>query len=121
MGASIGNASSNPEGWRRVDQGGSWGGPNMIAAAVSSNGSVANVEAVEAGEIESGFAQADVVHDAYYAEGAFAGRPAMRNLRVIANLYAERLQVVARKGAGIAATGDQNGRASCRERVCQYV
>src|SRR3546814_2504538 len=63
-----------------------------------------------AGEIESGFAQADVVHDAYYAEGAFAGRPAMRNLRVIANLYAERLQVVARKGAGIDAIGDLAGK-----------
>src|SRR3546814_363093 len=110
IGAIIGNAIPNPEGSRPGHQGGGGGLPNMIAAGVSSNGSVANVEAVEAGEIESGFAQADVVHDAYYAEGAFAGRPAMRNLRVIANLYAERLQVVARKGAGIDAIGDLAGK-----------
>src|SRR3546814_16652209 len=34
----------------------------------------------------------------------------MRNLRVIANLYAERLRVVARKGAGIDAIGDLAGK-----------
>lgn len=110
IGAIIGNAISNPEGSRPCAQGGSCGVPNLIAAAVSSNGSVANVEAIEAGDVESGFAQADVVHDAYHAKGAFARRPPMQKLRVVANLYAERLQVVARAGAGIAAVADLVGK-----------
>lgn len=110
IGAIIGNAISNPEGSRPCSQGGSCGVPNLIAAAVSSHGSVANVEAIEAGDVESGFAQADVVHDAYYAKGAFSGRAPMQKLRVIANLYAERLQVVVREGAGIAAVTDLAGK-----------
>jgi len=110
IGAIIGNAISNPAGSRPCAQGGSCGVPNLIAAAVSSNGSVANVEAIENGGIESAFAQADVVHNAYYGERAFAGRPPMQKLRVIANLYAERMQVVARRGLGIAEIKDLAGK-----------
>lgn len=110
IGAIIGNAISNPAGSRPCGQGGSCGVPNLIAAAVSSNGSVANVEAIERGEIESGFAQADVVHDAFYAEGTFAGRPPMTKLRVIATLYAERMQLVVRRGSGITGIQDLAGK-----------
>lgn len=110
IGAIIGNAISNPVGSRPCDQGGSCGVPNLIAAAVSSNGSVANVEAIETGQIESAFAQADVVHDAYYGERTFADRPPMRKLRVIANLYSERMQVVVRRGIGINQLKDLAGR-----------
>lgn len=110
IGAIIGNAISNPVGSRPCGQGGSCGVPNLIAAAVSSHGSVANVEAIQAGEIESGFAQADVVHDAYYGTRTFSGRPPMDKLRVIANLYAERMQVVVRRGAGLAGVRDLVGK-----------
>jgi len=110
IGAIIGNAISNPVGSRPCGQGGSCGVPNLIAAAVSSHGSVANVEAIQNGEIESGFAQADVVHDAYYGKRTFAGRPPMDKLRVIANLYAERMQVVVRRGAGVTGIRDLVGK-----------
>lgn len=110
IGAIIGNAISNPAGSRPCSEGGSCGVPNMIAAALSSNGSVANVEAIEKGQIESGFAQADVVRNAYFAEGSFAGRAPMQNLRVIANLYAERMQVVVRRDAGIDSVADLVGK-----------
>ncbi|GHD41437.1 hypothetical protein GCM10017083_05880 [Thalassobaculum fulvum] len=110
IGAIIGNAISNPAGSRPCGQGGSCGVPNLIAAAVSSHGSVANVEAIQNGGIESGFAQADVVHDAYYGSRTFAGRPPMDKLRVIANLYAERMQIVVRRGAGVTGVGDLAGK-----------
>ncbi|MEQ9332211.1 TAXI family TRAP transporter solute-binding subunit [Thalassobaculum sp.] len=110
IGAIIGNAISNPAGSRPCGQGGSCGVPNLIAAAVSSNGSVANVEAIETGQIESAFAQADVVHDAYYGKRTFDGRQPMQKLRVIANLYAERMQVVVRRGIGIAGIRDLAGK-----------
>ena len=110
IGAIIGNAISNPAGSRPCGEGGSCGVPNLIAAAVSSNGSVANVDAIESGQIESAFAQADVVHDAYYGERTFAGRQPMQKLRVLANLYAERMQVVVRRGIGIAGIEDLAGK-----------
>lgn len=110
IGAIIGNAISNPTGSRPCSEGGSCGVPNLIAAAVSSNGSVANVEAIQNGDIESAFAQADVVHDAYFAEGAFKGREPMHALRAIANLYAERMQLVVRKGLGITSIADLAGK-----------
>ena len=110
IGAIIGNAISNPAGSRPCDEGGSCGVPNLIAAAVSSHGSVANVEAIQTGAVESAFAQADVVHDAYFARRSFAGRPPMGNLRVIANLFAERVQVVVRKDAGIRDVRDLVGK-----------
>lgn len=110
IGAIIGNAISNPVGSRPCGQGGNCGVPNLIAAAVSSHGSVANVEAIEAGSVESGFAQADVVHNAYYGESSFEGRQPLRKLRAIANLYAERMQIVVRRGAGIAGIADLSGK-----------
>ena len=110
IGAIIGNAISNPTGSRPCSEGGSCGVPNLIAAAVSSDGSVANVEAIQNGEIESGFAQADVVHEAYLAEGTFRGREPMSKLRAIANLYAERMQLVVRTGLGINGVRDLVGK-----------
>lgn len=110
IGAIIGNAISNPAGSRPCEAGGSCGVPNLIALAVSSNGSVANVEAIARGELDSGFAQADVVHQAYYGTGPFADREPLTDLRVIASLFAERMQIVARQDAGIASIADLAGK-----------
>lgn len=110
IGAIVGNAISSPAGSRPCDAGGSCGVPNLIALAVSSNGSVANVDAIAQGELDSGFAQADVVHQAYYGTGAFADREPLTGLRVIASLFAERMQIVARREAGIASVADLAGK-----------
>lgn len=110
IGAIIGNAISSPPGSRACESGGSCGVPGLIAIVVSSNGSVANMNAMERGEIDSGFAQADVVHAAYTATGAFAGRPPMTDLRVIASLYAEHMQLVAAEDSGIETLADLKGR-----------
>lgn len=110
IGAIIGNAISNPPGSRACESGGSCGVPGLIGIVVSSNGSVANVEAMARGEIDSGFAQSDVVHAAYTAAGPFAGRQPMTDLRVIASLYAERMQLVAATGSDIKGISDLAGR-----------
>ncbi len=109
-GAIIGNAISNPPGSRACESGGSCGVPGLIAIVVSSNGSIANVEAMLRGEIDSGFAQSDVVHDAYSGTGPFAGRQPMTDLRVIASLYAERMQLVASRDSDIKGLTDLAGR-----------
>ncbi len=75
--------------------------PGLIAAAVASQGSIDNVAALAAGRIELGLSQADVARDAFSGQGAFAGKPALTELRSIANLFAESLHVVVRKESPI--------------------
>ncbi|MDM7900764.1 TAXI family TRAP transporter solute-binding subunit, partial [Brucella melitensis] len=41
------------------------GVPGLVATAVSSNGSVANINAIKSGALESGFTQSDVAYWAY--------------------------------------------------------
>lgn len=110
IGGLIANAISNPAGSRPCEQGGSCGVPGLIAIAQSSNGSVANVNAIQAGTAESGFVQSDVAAWAFTATGSFAGKPKMDKLRLITNLYPESLHIVARKGAGIKSVKDLKGK-----------
>jgi TRAP transporter TAXI family solute receptor len=85
--------------------------PGKISAtAQSSAGSVANVNAVASGQLESGFSQADVATWAYTGKGVWDGRPAVTGLRLIANLYPESVHIVARKGAGIRSVADLKGK-----------
>ena len=48
IGGLIANAISNPPGSRPCDKGGACGVPNLVAIAVSTNASVANVNAIHA-------------------------------------------------------------------------
>lgn len=109
MGGIIANAISSPPGSRSCESGGSCGVPNLIAVAVSSDGSVANVRNIQMGAIQSGFAQADVVFDAYHGTGAFTNFGPADKLRAVASLYAERLQLVVRKDSDIQSVADLKG------------
>ena len=85
--------------------------PGKISAtAQASAGSVANVNAVASGQLESGFSQADVATWAHTGTGVWEGRPAVTGLRLIANLYPESVHIVARKGAGIKTVADLKGK-----------
>lgn len=85
--------------------------PGKISAtAQASAGSVANVNAVASGQLESGFSQADVATWAHTGTGVWEGRPAVTGLRLIANLYPESVHIVARKGAGIRTVADLKGK-----------
>ncbi len=84
--------------------------PNLIATAVASNGSVANVNAIQGGGAESGFSQADVAFWAYTGTGTFDGKPKVSDLRLIANLYPESFHLVVRKAAGIKTIADLKGK-----------
>ncbi|MFD1797513.1 TAXI family TRAP transporter solute-binding subunit [Paracoccus aurantiacus] len=110
IGGIIATAISNPPGGSPCDEGGACGVPGLLASALASAGSVANVESVGKGVIESGFAQADVAYWAQTGTGNFAGLPPIENLRAIANLYPEALHIVARADAGIAGIGDLRGK-----------
>ena len=82
----------------------------LSATAQASAGSVANVNAVAAGQLESGFSQADVATWAFTGKGVWEGKPAVSGLRLIANLYPESVHIVARKGSGIKSVADLKGK-----------
>jgi TRAP transporter TAXI family solute receptor len=110
IGGLIANAISNPPGSRTCADGGSCGVPGVVATAVASNGSVANVSAIATGAAQSGFTQSDVAYWAFNASGIYEGRPKVDVLRAIANLYPESFHLVARKGAGIKTIKDLKGK-----------
>ncbi|MEZ5931559.1 MAG: TAXI family TRAP transporter solute-binding subunit [Alphaproteobacteria bacterium] len=110
IGGLIAGIISNPPGSRPCEKGGSCGVPGLIATAQSSNGSVANVEAVASGELDSGFAQSDIAYWAYSGTEIYEGKPRLENLRAIANLYPESIHLVVRRGAGIDSIQDLKGK-----------
>ena len=110
IGGLIANAISNPPGSRACNDGGSCGAPGVVATAVASNGSVANINGIQSGSLESGFTQSDVAYWAYTGTGVYEGKPKVADLRLIANLYPETIHLVARKGANIKSVADLKGK-----------
>jgi TRAP transporter TAXI family solute receptor len=110
IGGLLANAISNPPGSRACNEGGSCGVPGLVATAVASNGSVANINGIQSGQMESGFTQSDVAFWAYTGTGVYEGKPKVADLRLIANLYPETIHIVARKGAGISSVADLKGK-----------
>ncbi|WP_111429889.1 TAXI family TRAP transporter solute-binding subunit [Rhodobacteraceae bacterium DSL-40] len=110
IGGLIANAISSPPGSRPCDEGGSCGVPGLIATALSANGSVANVNAIASGSLESGFSQSDVATWAQTGTGIWEGREPVEKLRAIANLYPETIHLVASADSGITSVGDLRGK-----------
>ena len=82
----------------------------IVATAAATNGSVANVNGIAGGSLESGFSQSDVATWAQKGTGIFEGKPNVPGLRMIANLYPETLHVVVKKGSGIKTIQDLKGK-----------
>ncbi len=82
----------------------------LVASAVATNGSVANVNGIVGGSLESGFSQSDVAYWAYSGTGTFEGKPKATDLRLIATLYPESIHLVVRKGSGIKSVKDLRGK-----------
>ena len=110
VGGVIANAISNPPGSRGCDEGGSCGVPGLIASAVSSRGSVDNVNAIVSGLRNSGFAQSDAAYWAYTGTGTMEGRPAAADLRAIAALFPEHIHLVVLADSGINSVADLAGK-----------
>lgn len=101
---------SHPPGVDRCEGSDVCGPSGLIINARTSDGSVANLLAVDAGRAESGLAQGDVVAEAVAGQGAFrkAGKQAL--LRVIADLFPEDVHLVVARGAKIANVADLKGK-----------
>ena len=109
IGGLLANAISNPPGSRACDKGGSCGVPGLVAIAVSTNASVANMNAIHAGQLDAGLAGAQSVTQGYNGEGKFVGHK-KDNVRVIANLYPEDMHLVTPKGEHLSSLMDLNGK-----------
>ncbi|WP_430511426.1 TAXI family TRAP transporter solute-binding subunit [Pannonibacter phragmitetus] len=110
VGGVIANAISNPPGSRPCAEGGSCGVPGLIASAVSSRGSVDNLNAISSGLRNSGFAQSDVAYWAYTGTGTMEGQAPAEKLRAIAALFPEHIHLVALADSGINSVADLKGK-----------
>jgi TRAP transporter TAXI family solute receptor len=84
-------------------------GGAINATAETGNAAVANTNLIAEGEIEIAFSQADVTAWAYNGELMFDGKP-LKNIRAIAALYPETLQLVVSKESGIKTLADLKGK-----------
>src|SRR5215467_6919253 len=82
----------------------------MPCVAVSSDGSVANIQRIERGESAFGLSQTDVALAAFHGEGPFAAAGPASKLRVVIALYPEAFTVVARADTGIRDFQDLHGK-----------
>ncbi len=110
IGGLLASAISKPPGSRPCEAGGNCGVPGLVAVAVSTEGSQANIEAIAAGRLESGLAQADVTYWAYQGTGLYAGREKIRGINAIASLYPETVHIVIRRKAKIRSVKDLAGK-----------
>jgi len=109
IGGLIANAISNPPGSRACDKGGNCGVPGLVAIAQSTNASVANVTAIQKGNMEAGLAGAQTVFEAFSGSPKFKGQK-YDKIRLIANLFPEDLQLVLPKGAKLNSVQDLMGK-----------
>jgi TRAP transporter TAXI family solute receptor len=109
VGGLIANVISGPPGSRACDLGGNCGVPGLIAAAVSTQGSLDNVKKMATGMLDLALCQANIAHDAYTGRGLYADKP-VETLRVVANLFPEAVHVVVRRDDGIRSIGDLEGK-----------
>lgn len=109
IGGLLANAVSNPPGSRPCDEGGSCGVPGLVAIAVSTNASVANVNAIQAGQLDGALAGAQSVTQGFEGKGKFDGNPKDK-VRVIANLYPEDMHLVLPKGESLGSLKELEGK-----------
>ena len=110
IGGVIASAISKPAGSPPCGQGGSCGVPGLVAVAQATQGSVENLRMIGAGQVESGIAQSDIAGWAYAGTGIFSAYGPMKQLRAIASLFPESLQLVVRAEGQIQTLADLKGR-----------
>jgi hypothetical protein len=83
--------------------------PGFVATAQASGASVANCNLIKDHQVESAFVQNNVAYYAYNGQKQFEGK-AVKNLRGIASLYPETIQIVARADSKIKTVKDIKGK-----------
>lgn len=110
IGGLIADALSSPPGTPPCDQGGSCGVPGLVVFAQTSDGSIANLDALAQARIEGAIAQADLADAAFHRMPPFAGLAGSDQIRALAHLYTESVHLVVRPDSGIRKVADLVGR-----------
>ena len=76
----------------------------------STGGSIYNINAIRAGELEFGVAQSDWQYHAYNGTSKFKDKGAFKELRAVFSVHPEPVTIVARKDAGIKTILDLKGK-----------
>lgn len=79
-------------------------------SAQTTSASAENTAKVSRGKAELGFAMADTVADAYNGQGNFEKFGAIKNIRAVASLYPNFMQIVTTKSTGIESLEDLRGK-----------
>jgi TRAP transporter TAXI family solute receptor len=82
---------------------------DVIVTAQSGNASTANLNLIRSGDIESAFVQNNTAYQAFNGLDQFKDNP-VKNVRGIASLYPEVIQIVTRQAAGIKTIADLKGK-----------
>jgi TRAP transporter TAXI family solute receptor len=82
---------------------------DLKCTAPSTGGSIANINAIKAGDMDMGVAQSDWQYHAYNGTSEFEGEP-FEDLRSVFSLHAEPFNVIARADAGIETFDDLKGK-----------
>ncbi|HQL90142.1 MAG TPA: TAXI family TRAP transporter solute-binding subunit [Syntrophales bacterium] len=83
--------------------------PEVVVTSQAGNASVANCNLIRDKQVESAFVQSNVAYNAFNGLEQFKEKP-VKNLRFIASLYPETIQIVARADSGIKTVKDIKGK-----------
>ncbi|MEZ6962332.1 MULTISPECIES: TAXI family TRAP transporter solute-binding subunit [unclassified Aeromonas] len=76
----------------------------------STHGSLANLKALEEGDVQLALVQSDILHHALHGTGPFSGQGANHKLRSLFRLYQESLTLLASPTSGITTLADIEGK-----------
>lgn len=76
----------------------------------STRGSMANLKALDEGDVQLALVQSDVLHHALHGTGPFSGQGANHELRSLFRLYQESLTLLAAPNSGITTLADIEGK-----------
>jgi uncharacterized protein len=110
IGGIVAGAISGPTEGPSCGRGGSCGVPGLVAVAQATPGSVENLRLINAGQIESGFAQADLAGWAYNGQNLFAEAGPQQRLRAIASLFPSAAHLVVTADSPIRSLADLGGK-----------
>jgi hypothetical protein len=110
IGGVIASAISRPADGPACDRGGSCGVPGLVAVAQATPGSIENLKQINGGQLESGFAQADIAGWAYKGTKVFSDTGPLLQLRALASLFPEAVHLAVRADSPIRSLADLKGR-----------
>jgi uncharacterized protein len=110
VGGLVASAISSPADGPTCGHGGSCGVRGLVAVAQATPGSIENLRLINSGQLESGFAQADLAGWAYTGVNVFAEAGPLRRMRAIASLFPEAAHLVVLADSPIHSLADLKGK-----------